>query len=414
MGYSHTPLPPGATLPNFPNGDSDESPAHSVHISAFEIGVTEVTNRQYELFDPSHREFRGKLGFSTGDNEAVVFVSWYDAVNYTKWLSKRTGRAYSLPTEAEWEYAARGNSTATMYSPFWTGDSIPAEMLNNPKDTGIPTTSLPLGVARFAGNGFGLHDTLGNVEEWVADWHGPYTAESVEDPLGPPNGVFRGTRGGSHSTDPYYLRTANRAGALPSERSWYIGFRVVANGAASNHLDAQQWLDSNQESPRTTSSTKTSAEPSWPEWSSTPISPIVRRYVNWPGNGSRLPFSDHNHEPTIAACPDGSVYANWYVISRAHSSWVLSDLLERRTRYSTNCGEEGRCVGLVDARLTPGADNWTTAKVQLDAPDRCQCCTALYLDRQSGTLYHFSAMSAAGTFSDIIGTLQWSTDCGWL
>ena len=121
------------------------------------------------------------------------------------------------------------------------------------------------------------------------------------------------------------------------------------------------------------------------------MSPVVRRYVNWPGNGSQIPFSDHNHEPTIAACPDGSVYANW---------------------YSTNCGEPGRCTGLVDARLAPGAENWTVARVQLDAPDRCQCCTALFFDRDSGVLYHWSAMSAAGTYDDIMATLQQSTDCG--
>jgi sulfatase modifying factor 1 len=124
-------------------------------------------------------------------------------------------------------------------SPFWTGDDIPAAMLNNPKDTGIPKTGLPLRVARFAANGYGLHDTLGNVEEWVADWHGPYSSHPQRDPLGPDDGTFRGTRGGSHSTEPYYLRTANRAGALPDERSWYIGFRVAAGGAASRRHVSQ-------------------------------------------------------------------------------------------------------------------------------------------------------------------------------
>ena len=101
--------------------------------------------------------------------------------------------------------------------------------------------------------------------------------------------------------------------------------------------------------------------------------------------------------------------------------------------YSTNCGEEGRCVGLVQSRLKKGAAAWTTAQIQLDAPDRNQCCvsaagqlplrllppsqrsgcaqTAFYFDRDSGVLYHWSAMSAAGSFQDIMGTLQWSTDC---
>jgi len=389
MGYKTVPLPPAATLDNFPNGDADESPAHQVTLSSFEIGATEVTNRQYELFDPSHRALRGKLGFSPGDDDAVVFVSHSDAVNYTRWLSARTGKEYSLPTEAEWEYAARGNDTATNGSTYWTGEAIPTSMLNNPKDTGIPPNGLPLRVARFASNGFGLHDTIGNVEEWVADWHGPYAAAAATDPIGPADGIFRGTRGGSHSTSPYYLRTANRAGALPDERSWYIGFRVAAHSTVSRLPLASQWVVRPMPDPPAPSNAP-AAEP-WPKWASTPMAPVVRRYVNWPGDGSSLPFNDHNHEPTITACPDGSVYANW---------------------YSTNCGEPGRCVGLVDARLAPGAKEWTTARVQLDAPDRCQCCTALWLDRSSGILYHFSAMSAAGTFQDIMGTLQWSTDCG--
>eukprot|EP00038_Savillea_parva_P001532 m.104777 g.104777 ORF g.104777 m.104777 type:complete len:879 (-) comp10537_c0_seq2:67-2703(-) len=410
MGYKDGPLPPGASLPNFPMGDADESPAHMVHVSAFAMSATEVTNRQYEQFDPSHKGLRGKLGFSTGDDEAVVFVSWNDAVNYTRWLSDTTGHAYSLPTEAEWEFAARGNNTATNGSAFWTGDAIPPTMLNNPKDTGIPTSGLPLTVARFASNGFGLFDTLGNVEEWVHDWHGPYTNEAQQDPVGPSSGTFRATRGGSHSTEPYYLRSANRAGALPEERSWYIGFRVVLNGTASKVKTAsgqpfntlpqsdypatrtdQTGQPHSDHAHRTTSHSTTNTTESWPTWNPIPMVPVVRRYVNWPGNGSALPFSLHNHEPTIVACPDGSVYANW---------------------YSTNCGEPGRCTGLVDARLAPGAKEWTTARVQLDAPDRCQCCTALYLDRTSGVLYHFSGMSAAGTYEDIIGTLQSSTDCG--
>ena len=106
---------------------------------------------------------------------------------------------------------------------------------------------------------------------------------------------------------------------------------------------------------------------------------VLRRYVIWPGDGSALPFSDHNHEPTIAACPNvrdarqvprtqlpqpdgcraapaqGDFVANW---------------------YSTNCGEEGRCVGLVQSRLKKGAAAWTTAQIQLDAPDRNQCCVS--------------------------------------
>ena len=72
MGLSKHPLPPAASLAPFPNGDADEAPPHQVDVSPFRIGATEVTNRQYELFDPSHRMLRGKLGFSVGDDDAVV------------------------------------------------------------------------------------------------------------------------------------------------------------------------------------------------------------------------------------------------------------------------------------------------------------------------------------------------------
>jgi len=101
-------------------------------------------------------------------------------------------------------------------------------------------------------------------------------------------------------------------------------------------------------------------------------------------------FSIHNHEPTIVTCANGDVLAG----------------------FSTNCGEPGRCVGLVQSRLTPGATEWTEAEITLDAPDRCQCCTAMYFDRPSGVLYHFSAMSPATDYSDIMGTLRTSEDCG--
>ena len=181
---------------------------------------------------------------------------------------------------------------------------------------------------------------------------------------------------------------------------------------------------------------------------------VLRRYVIWPGDGSALPFSDHNHEPTIAACPNvrdarqvspaqlrpprlppppcpATHHRRLAQPDGSRAAPAQGDFVANW--YSTNCGEEGRCVGLVQSRLKKGAAAWTTAQIQLDAPDRNQCCvsaagqlplrllppsqrsgcaqTAFYFDRDSGVLYHWSAMSAAGSFQDIMGTLQWSTDC---
>ena len=84
----------------------DETPAHEVSLPAFRMSACEITNAQFEAFCPEHKALRGsEFGISTEDDEAVAYVSWYDAVNYCRWLSEKTGRHFRLPTEAEWEYA---------------------------------------------------------------------------------------------------------------------------------------------------------------------------------------------------------------------------------------------------------------------------------------------------------------------
>ena len=129
MGGLHNQLPAGLATEGFmQDGDWDERPAHKVAISKpFYMGVYEVTNTQFEQFDPSHRLVRGKLGFSIENDEAVVFVSWHDAKAFCEWLSKKEGLPYRLPTEAEWEYACRAGKRTV----FHTGDSLPSEFHKN-------------------------------------------------------------------------------------------------------------------------------------------------------------------------------------------------------------------------------------------------------------------------------------------
>jgi formylglycine-generating enzyme required for sulfatase activity len=116
-------------------GDYDERPTHQVAISKpFYMGVCEVTNQQYEAFDPLHMHLRGKRGFSIDNDEAVVFVSWHEAKAFCDWMSSVDGLPYRLPTEAEWEYACRAG-TKTRFS---TGDTIPNEFIKNPDNSWYP------------------------------------------------------------------------------------------------------------------------------------------------------------------------------------------------------------------------------------------------------------------------------------
>ncbi len=176
-------IPPGTFLMGSARGgvDSDEGPVHEVSISrVFRMSETEITNLQYEQFRPEHKALRGKGGFSSGDNDAVIFVSYTDALAYCQWLSEKTGRNYRLPSEAEWEYACRAGTTTD----FYTGDTLPDYMLKNQKtERELVPVSLE---AKFGlPNAFGLYGMHGNVEEWCSDWYGNYPDKSMEDPGGP-------------------------------------------------------------------------------------------------------------------------------------------------------------------------------------------------------------------------------------
>jgi len=215
------------------HADWDEKPAHKVTITQpFHIGATEVTLGQYRQFKPKHRA-------GGRDDEAATGVSWFDAVAFCEWLSKKEGRTYRLPTEAEWEYACRAG-TAT---PFNTGDTLPAGYQRwfgeiNRRELYFGTGAMPpeyrvmdgpvsLRVAQNAPNAWGLSDMHGNAAEWCGDWYGPYGTGAQTDPLGRSDGDFRVFRGGWHSTFTRLIRSANRGAWIPESVSDTIGFRVV-------------------------------------------------------------------------------------------------------------------------------------------------------------------------------------------
>jgi len=369
--------------------DFDEVPAHRVRISqAFSVGATEVTNAQYEEFDPSHRQLRGKLGFSKADDEAVVFVSWHDAVRYTEWLSKKEGRPYRLPTEAEWEYFARAGTT----TPYHTGDTLPAEFRKNARLSWYPDPArdkgdeiVPLTVAKTPPNAWGLFDVHGNVEEWCLDWYGPYEAGQQTDPVGRVSGDFRVTRGGSHSTELYYLRSANRSGALPDDRSWVIGFRVVqAAMPATKPLPAvAPGLYQTNVRKSTPKDVRRGPDPNRPYFKG------PREYVKIALDSHGPLFSHHNHDPAITECANGDLLAIWYSCET----------------------EQGRELMTAASRLRYGQEEWEPASVFWDAPDRNDHAPALWFDGDK-TLYHFQGMAAAATWGALALIMRTSMDNG--
>ena len=221
------------------NGDYDEHPNHTVAISApFLMGTCQITNKQYEEFDANHRYLRNKIGFSFADDEAVIFISHHEASAFCTWLSEKEEAVYRLPTEAEWEYACRAGTT----TPFSFGETMPDEYLKNQTSSWYPDPNrtrtrapVDLTVGQTRANQWGLHDMHGNVEEWCLDWWALYPSDAVVDPVGPKNGIFAVTRGGSHSTHPYFLRSCNRSGPLRTIGPGLSGFASSRRSTGPPH-----------------------------------------------------------------------------------------------------------------------------------------------------------------------------------
>jgi len=210
-----------------PGRDSYESNQYQTTISrVFYMQTTEVTQGQWKRVmgnNPSR--------FSDcGDDCPVEQVSWNDAQEFISKLNSMEGTdRYRLPTEAEWEYAARAGTT----TPFNTGTCLTADQANYNGD--YPLSGCPKGkyrdrtvrVGSFAPNAWGLYDIHGNVWEWVQDWKGNYPTGSVTDPAGPSSGSFRMCRGGSWKQNAWVCRSAFRFYAFPNLRKDNRGFRLV-------------------------------------------------------------------------------------------------------------------------------------------------------------------------------------------
>lgn len=214
------PIKGGVYKMGFKDGFREERPVHDVTLNSFKISKYEITVGQYKAFckytsapmppEPSYR---------WNDDYPITNITWEEANSYCKWLGG------SLPTEAQWEYAARDGGGGAIYS----GGNQLASLANFSDNSG----SHPKKVGSKRPNGFRIYDMTGNVSEWCADWYGKYSQEAVENPKGPDSGKYKIIRGGgfnssSKSThDGDQLRVTYRNSKKPNTRESYIGFRVV-------------------------------------------------------------------------------------------------------------------------------------------------------------------------------------------
>ncbi len=223
------------------DSDDNEKPVHSVTVYSFYIAETEVTFDQYDAYceDTDINKPGDKEGWGRG-SRPVINVSWYDAVKYCNWLSEKnnltsvytisdtsvtwnqSANGWRLPTEAEWEYAARGGNKTRNYK--YSGS-------NTVDDVGWYSgisESKTHPVKGKDANELGLYDMSGNVYEWCWDWLGSYSSGDQTNPTGGASSEsFRVLRGGSWLTDARPLRSANRSGHLPGDSGSNIGFRPV-------------------------------------------------------------------------------------------------------------------------------------------------------------------------------------------
>ncbi len=310
------------------------------------MGTTEITNAQYEAFAPSHKALRGYKGFSKADDEAVILVSWDEANAYCEWLSRKTGRHFRLPTEAEWEFACRAGTT-TAYN---TGETFPEEQWKVQKNT-RDKEPVSLQVAQFAPNAWGLYDMHGNVEEWCLDACSSSRAlPSLSSPSSPaPTGDLRAVRGGSHNTPVEFLRSDSRSASLPEDRSVLLGFRIVEPSPAREKSQGQAGS----------------------------IGPVFREpvpYVIEPVDGT--PFYAHNHQPAVTWTPEGTLLAIW---------------------FSTQA-EAGREMVVLQSEFD--GERWTPATLFCKVPGRNMTGSAL-LTLESGEILHFQGVGDAGEWKDL-------------
>jgi formylglycine-generating enzyme required for sulfatase activity len=369
--------------------DWDEKPLHKVVISKpFQIGASEVTVAQYRQFDPAYRAGKGL------PDEAASGISWNKAVEFCAWLSKKEGKTYRLPTEAEWEYACRAGTTTV----FNTGDKLPDGFLPwftgygyaglfpwsfyfpdnkvSPEYLPVDAKTPSLRVAQRAPNAWGLYDMHGNLCEWCSDWYGPYVAGEQTDPRGRSDGDFRVFRDGPHSMLSRLVRSANRGAWIPESSASIFGFRIVLGEQPHGPMLPPEPPPMNAQQVRQEVA-KIAMPPQDESFFSGP-----KLFVKIPDGSCGPLFSSHNHSPGITECPNGDLLATWF-----------STVLEGATELCNAA-----------ARLRFGQSEWEEASPFWDGPDINDHAPKLWWDGDK-TLYHI----ARGHSENIVRT---STDNG--
>ena len=219
-------------------GDEENNahPVHLVCVDDFYIGKYEVTQGNWEVIMGNNPSYFS-AGFHTGPDYPVECVNWYDIKEFITKLNEKTGRNYRLPTETEWEYAARSGGKEERFAGFTNKSDlylyanfcdVNCQMLFNTEDQedGHEITS-PVG--SFKPNSLGIYDMAGNVWELCSDWFDPnyYEDSPLNNPQGPPNGLYHVFRGGSWGSQPRDLTTFFRYYHSPDSRDGYKGFRLV-------------------------------------------------------------------------------------------------------------------------------------------------------------------------------------------
>ena len=205
----------GATKEQGSNVFDREKPAHEVALSDYYIGETVVKQELWKAVmgnNPSNWE---------GDNLPVEGVSWNDAQEFIAKLNKETGREFRLPTEAEWEYAARGGKKSKRFR--YSGSNSIDEVAWYAGNSGVKTHP----VKEKKANKLGLYDMSGNVWEWCNDWFGGYSSDAQTNPQGPKKGSFRVLCGGSWYDYAGYCRVSYRNYSTPMSHDINVGFRLV-------------------------------------------------------------------------------------------------------------------------------------------------------------------------------------------